>query len=98
MVGSVFGAILTFLSKLVGFLDKNTRALTVFLSGFVGLWLTEKVKKNRYYTELGWLFVIFVHFLTLLFDKLFHYFFCVFVYTDDFKHFFRVAGIKFCKM
>lgn len=44
IVGRVVGAILTFLRKLVGYLDKHTRALTVFISGFVGLWLMEKVK------------------------------------------------------
>ena len=46
IVGSVFGAILSFLGKIVGFVAKHTRALTVFIVGLIGWWLIQKVKKD----------------------------------------------------
>lgn len=51
-----------------------------------------------YDTELGQLFRFFAFLTALLFGKIFNCFFCVFVYTDDLKNSFRVAGIKFCNM
>ena len=49
-------------------------------------------------SELGQLFRFFAFLAALLFGKIFNCFFCVFVYTDDLKNSFRVAGIKFCNM
>ena len=46
IVGSVVGAILSFLGKNVGFVAENTWALIVFVVGLSGLWLMEKVKKD----------------------------------------------------
>ena len=46
IVGSVVGAILSFLGKNVGFIAENTWALIVFVVGLIGLWLMEKVKKD----------------------------------------------------
>ena len=46
IVGSVVGAILSFLGKNVGFVAENTWALIVFVVGLIGLWLMEKVKKD----------------------------------------------------
>ena len=46
IVGSGFGAILSFLGKAVGFVAEHTWALTVFVAGLIGVWLTQKVKKS----------------------------------------------------
>ena len=46
IVGSVVGAILSFLGKAVGFVAKHTWALIVFVAGLVGWWLMQKVKKS----------------------------------------------------
>ena len=46
IVGSVVGAILRFLGKTVGFVAEHTWILIVFVAGFVGWWLMEKVKKG----------------------------------------------------
>ena len=45
IVGSVVGAILSFLGKAVGFVAEHTCALIVFVVGFTGWWLMERVKK-----------------------------------------------------
>ena len=36
---------LSFLGRAVGFVAKHTWALTVFVGGFIGVWLMQKVKK-----------------------------------------------------
>ena len=46
IVGSVAGAILSFLGKAVGFVAEHTWALIVFVAGLVGVWLIQKVKKS----------------------------------------------------
>ena len=43
IVGSVAGAILSFLGKADGFVAKQTCASIVFVAGFVGWWLIQKV-------------------------------------------------------
>ena len=45
IVRSVAGAILSLLGKAVGFVSEHTWALTVFVAGFVGVWLMQKVKE-----------------------------------------------------
>ena len=45
-VGSVVGAILSFLGKAMGFVAEHTWALIVFVAGLVGWWLMQKVKKS----------------------------------------------------
>ena len=47
IVGSVVGAILSFLGKAVGFVAGHTLALTVFVARLVGWWLMQKVKKSQ---------------------------------------------------
>ena len=42
VVGSVVGAILSFLGKAVGFVAEHTCALIVFVAGLVGVWLMQK--------------------------------------------------------
>lgn len=42
---NVFGAIFSFLDKIVVFVAENTWALIVFLYRFIGVWLKQKVKK-----------------------------------------------------
>ena len=46
IVGSVAGDILSFLGKAVGFVFENTWALIVFIAGFIGVWLMQRVKNN----------------------------------------------------
>ena len=46
IVGSVVGAILSFLGKAVGFVAEHTWALIVFVTGLIGVWLIEWVKKG----------------------------------------------------
>ena len=46
IVESVFGAILSFLGKAVGFVAEHTWALIVSVVGLIGLWLMQKVKKS----------------------------------------------------
>ena len=46
IVGSVVGAILSFLSKAVGFFAEHTWALIVFFAGLIGVWFMQKVKKG----------------------------------------------------
>ena len=46
IVGSVAGAILSFLGKGVGLVAEHIWALTVFVAGLVGWWLMQKVKKS----------------------------------------------------
>ena len=46
VVGSVVGAILSFLEKAVGFVAEHTWALIVFIARLAGWWLIQKVKKS----------------------------------------------------
>ena len=46
IVGSVVGAILSFLGKAVGFLAEHAWALIVFVVGFTAAWLMQRVKKG----------------------------------------------------
>ena len=46
IVGSVAGAILSFLGKAVGFDAEHTWSLIVFVAELVGWWLMQKVKKS----------------------------------------------------
>ena len=46
VVGSIVGAILSFLGKAVGFVAEHTWVLIVFVVGFIGWWLMQKVKKG----------------------------------------------------
>ena len=46
IVESVFGAILSFLGKAVGFVAEHAWALIVSVVGLIGLWLMQKVKKS----------------------------------------------------
>ena len=45
IVGSVFGTILSFLGKAIGFVAEHTWALIVFVAGLIGAWSMQKVKK-----------------------------------------------------
>ena len=46
-VGSVFGAILSFLGKAVGFVAEHTRFFFFFfVAELIGVWLMQKVKKG----------------------------------------------------
>ena len=44
-MGSVVGAILSFLGKAVGFVAKHTWALIVLAAGLIGTWLMQRFKK-----------------------------------------------------
>ena len=46
IAGRIFGAILSFLGKTIGFVAENTWALIVFVVGFIGWLLMQKVKKD----------------------------------------------------
>ena len=46
IVGSVVGAILSFLGKAVGFVAEDTWALIVFVVGLIGWWLMQRVIKD----------------------------------------------------
>ena len=46
IVGSVVGAILSFLEKAVGLVAEHTWALIVFVAELVGWWLMQKVKES----------------------------------------------------
>ena len=46
IAGRIFGAILSFLGKIIGFVAENTWALIVFVVGFIGWLLMQKVKKD----------------------------------------------------
>ena len=46
IMGSVVGAILSFLGKAAGFVAEHTWALIVFVVGLIGCWLMQKVKKD----------------------------------------------------
>ena len=46
IMGSVVGAILSFLRKAVGFVVEHTWALIVFVVGLVAWWLMQKVNKD----------------------------------------------------
>ena len=46
IIGSIVGAILSFLGKAVRFVAKHTWTLIVFVAVLIGWWLMQKVKKN----------------------------------------------------
>ena len=46
-VGSVFGAILSFLRKSLRFVAEHTWALIVFAVGLISVWFMQKVKKSQ---------------------------------------------------
>ena len=46
IIESVVGAALNFLKKTVGFAAEHTWTLFVFLTGLIGVWLMQKVKKG----------------------------------------------------
>ena len=46
IVGSAIGAISSFLGMAVGFVAEHTWALIVFVTGLIGVWLMQKVKKG----------------------------------------------------
>ena len=46
IVGSVVGAILSFLGKAVGFVTERRWALIVFAAGLISVWLMQRVKKG----------------------------------------------------
>ena len=46
IVESVFGAILSFLGKTVGFVAEQSWASIVFVAGLIGVWLIQRVKKG----------------------------------------------------
>ena len=46
VVGSVFVAILSFLGKAIRFVAEHIWALIAFVTGLVGWWLMQKVKKS----------------------------------------------------
>ena len=46
IIGSIVGAILSFLGKAIGFVAENTWALIVFLAGLIAWWLMQKIKKD----------------------------------------------------
>ena len=46
IVGSVVGAILSFLGKADGFVAEHTQALIAFAAGLIGVWPMQSVKKN----------------------------------------------------
>ena len=46
IVGSVVGAILSFLSKAVGFVAEHTWALIVIVAGPIGVWLMQRIKNG----------------------------------------------------
>ena len=46
IVGSVVGAISSFLGKAVGFLAEHTRALIICIVGLIGWWLMQKAIKD----------------------------------------------------
>ena len=46
IVGSVVGAILSFLGKAVGFVAEHTWALMVSVAGLIGVWVIQRVKEG----------------------------------------------------
>ena len=46
IIGSVLGAILSFLGKAVGFVGVNTWTLIVFVAGCIGVWLMQRVQRR----------------------------------------------------
>ena len=45
IVGTVVGAILSFLGKAVGFVAEHTWTLIIFIAGLIGVWRLQKVLK-----------------------------------------------------
>ena len=52
IVRSVVGAILSFLSKAVGFVAEHTWSVIVFVAGSIGWWLMQRVQKKQGATRL----------------------------------------------
>ena len=46
IVGSVVGAILSFLGKVVGFVAEHKWALIVFVAGLIGVWLMQRAQRR----------------------------------------------------
>ena len=46
ILGSVVGAILSFLGEAVGFVAEHTWALIVFIAGLIGVWLMQRVQRR----------------------------------------------------
>ena len=46
IVGSIVGAILSFLGKAAGFVAEDAWALIVFAVGLIGVWFMQRVKKD----------------------------------------------------
>ena len=47
IAGNIFGVILSFLGKAVGFLAEHIFALIVFVAGIFEVWLIQKVKNQK---------------------------------------------------
>ena len=47
IVGSVVGAILSFLGKAVGFAAEHTWTLIVFVAGLIDVWLMQRVSRKK---------------------------------------------------
>ena len=47
LVGSVVGAILSFLGKAVGFVAEHTWVLIVFVAGLIGVWLIQRISRKH---------------------------------------------------
>ena len=45
-MGSVVGAILSFLEKAIGFIAEHSWALIVFVVGLIGIWLMQGVQRK----------------------------------------------------
>ena len=45
-MGSVVGAILSFLGKAIGFVAEHTWTIIVFVVGLIRVWLVQRVKKG----------------------------------------------------
>ena len=46
IVGSAVVAILSFLGKTIGFVAEHTKALIVFITGLIGVWLMQKISRK----------------------------------------------------
>ena len=51
IVGSLVGAILSFLGKAVGFIAEHKWVLIVFVAGFIGVWLMQRAKKDKVFVS-----------------------------------------------
>ena len=46
IVGKIVGATLSFLGKVIGFVAEHTTWALIFVTGLIGVWLKQKVKKG----------------------------------------------------